>query len=84
MKYFCKWFSRPDGYLDPSRTGECEKWDVVDVPKGSRVVELPECPCGLLHPLGVVSPSGEVIVCADSIRRARPEDQERPGLGEWS
>jgi len=84
MEFFVVLFSRPRGYSDPYWYGDDDFEQVVPAPEGSRVVMLEECPCGMRHPLGIQDPIGRVIYCADHIRVARPEDHDRPGLGEWS
>jgi len=84
MEFFTVRYSRPRGYSDPYWYGDEDFEQIVSARDGSRVVDLVDCPCGLRHPLGIQDPSGRIIYCADQIRAARPEDWDRPGLGEWS
>jgi len=82
MKYFVTWYNRPFP-AEPQRPGKSEMCTVVEVPDGSQIADLAE-PCELGHRIGIVSPTGGLLVCADSIRPARPEDENRTDLGEWS
>ena len=84
MKFFTVCYSRPRGYQDPHWHGDYELEELIVAPRGSTIVELSECPCGLYHHWGIQTPSGEILYCADYIRAARPRDEKSPWLGEWS
>lgn len=84
MRFFTVCFSRPRGYQDPHWHGDDELEEIIDAPDGSQIVELSECPCGVYHSLGIQSPDGDIIYCADYIRTAKPGDEKSPWLGRWS
>jgi len=75
MKFLIRWSNPADWYLDTLRRRWYQK--IVDVPDGSQTVRfhMCQCPCGDRHAVGIVSPNGEVLYCADSLELLKEKEQ---------